>query len=108
MVKLSKSAGLFMFAGTAMFLTACSNSEVKQALQSGIILKNMDTTAVPGNNFTEYVNGTWMKNTKIPSDKARYGVMDIINDQAQEDVKSLIEQAAKGDAKDGTDEQKIG
>ncbi len=108
MVKLSKSTSLLMFAGTALFLSACSNSEVKQALQSGVILKNMDTMAVPGNNFTEYVNGTWMKNTKIPSDKARFGVMDMINDQAQEDVKALIENAAKGEAKDGTNEQKIG
>jgi putative endopeptidase len=108
MIKLSKSTGLLMFAGTALFLTACSNSEVKQELQSGIILKNMDTTVVPGNNFTDFVNGTWMKNTKIPSDKARYGVMDMINDQAQEDVKALIENAAKGAAKDGSDEQKIG
>ncbi|MFA4871214.1 MAG: M13-type metalloendopeptidase [Pedobacter sp.] len=108
MVKLSKSTSLLMFAGTALFLTACSNSEVKQDLQSGIILKNMDTTVVPGNNFTEFVNGTWMKNTKVPSDKARYGVMDMINDQAQEDVKALIENAAKAEAKDGSDEQKIG
>ncbi|WP_316817769.1 M13 family metallopeptidase [Pedobacter nyackensis] len=108
MIKLSKSTGLFMFAGTALFLSACSNSEVKQELQSGIILKNMDTTVVPGNNFTEYVNGSWMKNTKVPSDKARYGVMDIINDKAQEDVKALIENAAKGEAKEGSDEQKIG
>lgn len=108
MIKLSKSTGLFMFAGTALFLSACSNSEVKQELESGIILKNMDTTVVPGNNFTDYVNGSWMKNTKVPSDKARYGVMDIINDKAQEDVKVLIENAAKGEAKDGSDEQKIG
>ncbi|MEQ7800733.1 M13-type metalloendopeptidase [Pedobacter sp. ASV1-7] len=108
MIKLSKSTGLLMFAGSALFLTACSNSEVKQELQSGIILKNMDTTVVPGNNFTDFVNGAWMKNTKIPSDKARYGVMDMINDQAQEDVKALIENAAKSEAKDGSDEQKIG
>lgn len=108
MIKLSKSTGLFMFAGTALLLAACSNSEVKQELQSGIILKNMDTTVVPGNNFTDYVNGTWMKNTKVPSDKAHFGVMDIINDKAQEDVKALIENAAKGNAKDGSDEQKIG
>jgi putative endopeptidase len=108
MIKLSKSTGLFMFAGTALFLAACSNSEVKQDLQSGIILKNMDTTVVPGNDFTDYVNGTWMKNNSVPSDKARYGVMDIINDKAQEDVKVLIENAAKGVAKEGSDEQKIG
>ena len=108
MIKLSKSTGLFLFAGTVLFLGACSNQETKQELGSGVILKNMDTTVVPGNNFTDFVNGTWMKNTKVPSDKARYGVMDIINDKAQEDVKALIENAAKSGAKDGSDEQKIG
>lgn len=108
MIKLSKSTGLFMFAGTALLLSACSNSAVKQELQSGIILKNMDTTIVPGNNFTAYVNGSWMKSTQVPSDKSRYGVMDIINDQAQEDVKALIENAAKNAGKEGSDEQKIG
>nr|WP_121270784.1 M13 family metallopeptidase [Pedobacter schmidteae] len=108
MIKLNQSKGIFLFAGTALFLAACSHSEVKQDLQSGILLKNMDTTVVPGNNFTAYVNGAWMKSTQIPSDKARYGVMDIINDKAQEDVKEIIEAAAKNKGKEGSEEQKIG
>ena len=108
MIKLNRLTGAAMFAGTALLLAACSNSESQQELQSGIILKNMDTTASPGNNFTEYVNGTWMKSTKVPSDKARYGVMDIINDKAQEDVKALIENAARNKSKEGSEEQKIG
>lgn len=108
MKKINRSIGLSVVAGTVLFMTACNSSETKKELQSGIILKNMDTTVVPGNNFTEYVNGTWMKNTKIPSDKASYGVGSMVNDKAQEDVKAIIENAAREKAKDGSEEQKIG
>lgn len=108
MIKMKKSIGIPMVAGSMLFLAACSNSDTNKELHSGIILKNMDTTAAPGNNFTEYVNGTWMKNTKIPSDKASYGVGAMVNDKAQEDVKAIIENAAKGSANEGSDEQKIG
>lgn len=80
----------------------------KEELLSGVILKNMDTSVKPGDNFDAYVNGTWIKNNKIPADKASYGIDQIINDKAQENVKEIIENAAKGDFADGSNEQKIG
>jgi putative endopeptidase len=93
---------------TAMLsLVSCSNKDSTE-LRSGIILKNMDTTVNPGNNFTQYVNGTWVKNTKLPADKSSYGAGSIVNDEAQENVKAIIENAAKANGKDGSEEQKIG
>ena len=80
----------------------------KEELTSGINKKNMDTKVNPGDNFANYVNGTWLKTTKIPADKSSYGAFDLLYDQSQKDVKAIIENAAKGNAADGTDEQKIG
>ncbi len=80
----------------------------KESLVSGINLKNMDTKVNPGDNFYDYVNGTWLKNNEIPSDKAYYGSSTLINDKAQEDVKAIIENASKGKFAYGSDEQKIG
>lgn len=80
----------------------------KEELTSGINKKNMDTKVNPGDNFADYVNGTWLKNTKIPADKASYGAFDMLYDQSQKDVKAIIEDAAKSNAADGSDEQKIG
>src|SRR6476660_4611373 len=80
----------------------------KEELTSGINKKNMDTTVKPGDNFAAYVNGTWLKTMKIPADKASYGAFDMLYDQSQKDVKAIIEEAAKSNAADGTDEQKIG
>ena len=80
----------------------------KEELTSGINKKNMDTKVKPGDNFANYVNGAWMKTMKIPADKASYGAFDMLYDQSQKDVKAIIEEAAKSNAADGTDEQKIG
>lgn len=93
-----------ILATAVVLLSACSQKE----LSSGINVKNMDTLVKPGDNFASYVNGTWIKNTKIPADKASYGAFDILYDQSQKDVKTIIEEAAKSNNAEGTDEQKIG
>lgn len=104
-----KSYGAALLAGTVLLMASCNSgdSNESKALKSGILKQNMDTTVNPGDDFMAYVNGTWLKNTKIPADKARYGVGAIINDKAQEDVKAIIENAVKTGGKDGSEEQKI-
>ena len=80
----------------------------KEELTSGINKKNMDVKVKPGDNFANYVNGTWLKTMKIPADKASYGAFDKLYDQSQKEVKAIIETAAKSNSSAGSDEQKIG
>lgn len=108
MIKTLKITAFSMPAMILLMIGACKQPKADEELQSGILFKNMDTTAIPGNDFTEYVNGSWMKNTKIPPDKSSYGVGSMVNDKAQEDVKAIIEQAAKGNPTVDSEEQKIG
>jgi putative endopeptidase len=89
----------------ALVMASCAK---KEELTSGINKKNMDTKVKPGDNFDSYVNGAWQKTMKIPADKSAYGAFDMLYDQSQKDVKAIIEAAAKSNAADGTDEQKIG
>lgn len=91
-----------------LLLGAFNTSEKSDLLLSGINKENMDTSAKPGDNFDAYVNGTWLKKTKIPDDKASYGVGYMVHEKAQEDVKAIIEASAKGDFAPDSDEQKIG
>jgi putative endopeptidase len=107
MIKKPTALGIAVIAAALLLFFSCSKTEKKE-LYSGVILKNMDTLVKPGDNFTAYVNGTWMKKTHIPADKSYYGAMDIIGDQAEKDVRAIIEESAKGDFKDGSNEQKIG
>lgn len=83
-------------------------AEQELAMKSGILNQNMDLSVRPGDNFFNYVNGTWLKKIEIPADKASYGSFAILADEAQEDVKAIIDTASQGDYADGSDEQKVG
>ena len=90
----------------ALVLGSCKKSDEHMA--SGVIRKNMDTLVKPGDNFDAYVNGTWIKSHKIAADKSSAGAFEDLLDKSQDDVKQIVETAAKANGKDGSDEQKIG
>lgn len=97
---------ILFFALIGLLINSCNKSQ--PLLHSGVILNNMDTLVSPGDNFHLYVNGGWIKKQEIPADKATYGITEILDDQANENVKIIIEEAAKGNFKTGSNEQKIG
>jgi len=99
---------LSLLALTLLLICSCGKSDKNEDLHSGVILKNMDTLVNPGDNFTAYVNGAWVKKTSIPADKSSYGVGEMVQDKAEEDVKAIIEESAKGKFENGSNEQKIG
>lgn len=68
----------------------------------------MDTSVKPGDDLFRYMNGTWLAETEIPADRASYGGFAVLRDEAQENVKTIIEESANGDFATGTDEQKVG
>ena len=69
--------GILLLGATTLF-NSCEN---KSELKSGISKENMNLKVRPGDNFEEYVNGTWLKNNKIPADKSSYGVFDMLIDK---------------------------
>ncbi len=78
------------------------------ALRSGIDLEHMDERVRPGDDFFTYVNGKWLAKTEIPADKPSFGSFEILREQAQEDVRKIIEASVSGDYPVGSDEQKVG
>ena len=73
----------------------------------GFDLSGMDTSVKPGDDFFEYVGGTWIKNTEIPADKTNYGSFTALRDKAEADVKATIEENAKGQHEPGSAGQKV-
>ena len=55
----------------------------------------MDTSVVPGNNFYQYANGTWARNTAIPADKSNYGMFTVLEDLSRQRTRQMIEDQAK-------------
>ncbi|MEZ2415136.1 M13 family metallopeptidase [Muriicola sp. E247] len=98
-----------ILAVTLLVFTSCkSDGKEEKELTSGVLTQYMDTLVKPGDNFTAYVNGTWVKNTPIPDDKASYGVGYIVHEESEDNVKKIIEESSEGDFPAGSDEQKVG
>ena len=57
----------------------------------------MDRSVKPGDNFFQYANGTWAKNTPIPEDKSNYGMFTLLDDLSRDRTRGLIEEASKQD-----------
>lgn len=55
----------------------------------------MNRSVAPGDDFFEYANGAWAKNTPIPADKARYGMFNVLDDLSKERTRTIIEEQAK-------------
>ncbi len=74
----------------------------------GVDLTARDLSVKPGDDFNLYANGTWIKETVIPSDRSRWGAFDVLRERSTERVRIIIEDLAAMEAAAGTDEQKIG
>lgn len=93
---------------TLVTISIISCSGPKQN-KSGVELENMDTSIRPQDNFFRFVNGNWILNNQIPSDRARWGSFDELREMADKHVLEIIqEKAALSDASLGSDAQKIG
>ena len=73
----------------------------------GIDLDGMNRNAKPGDDFFEYVNGSWAKNTPIPADRSNFGVFHGLRDLSEARVRQLVEGYALGDPARGGDAAKI-
>ncbi|PZU46646.1 MAG: peptidase M13 [Microbacterium sp.] len=75
-------------------------------LRSGIELSELSAGIRPQDDLFRYVNGSWLERTEIPDDKARWGSFHLIAEQAEKDVRAIIEEST--DAGPGTEARKIG
>jgi putative endopeptidase len=67
----------------------------------------VDLKANPGDSFFDFASGRWDARTVIPADKFRFGVFDALAEKTLEQVRAIIEDAARSPAPD-TDGGKIG
>jgi endothelin-converting enzyme/putative endopeptidase len=81
---------------------------VAPELVSGIDKSGFDESVRPQDDFFDYVNGTWVRDTEMPADRARWGTFDALGEQSNADIRALVEEvSATQDVQEGTPSQKI-
>ncbi len=75
---------------------------------SGIALGHMDSSIRPQDDLFRFVNGGWMKSAEIPSDRSSYGAFYWLIENAEQQVREIIEGLAAEKQPVGSIGQKIG
>ena len=65
----------------------------------------MDKSVKPGDDFWAYVNGTWNKTHQIAPDHSREGPFVTLSDEAEKDVRQIVEQLSNDPNRDHLGQQ---
>jgi endothelin-converting enzyme/putative endopeptidase len=90
-----------LFAATLLALPLAATA------QHGVQPSHMDTSAVPGDDFYTYANGSYLTHTEIPADRTSISGFSTLADIVNKRVAAIIEATAKSNPAPGTDAKKI-
>src|SRR5690606_35426811 len=75
-------------------------------LPSGLAVSEFTPAIRPQDDLYRHVNGAWLEAADIPADKARWGSFHLLAEQAEKDVRAIIEESRN--AEPGTLARKVG
>jgi putative endopeptidase len=88
-------------------VTACAGAP-PAPLKSGLTLSGYDRQVRPQDDLFTFANGQWLRSTQIPADRSRYGAFQMVDDQAQQHLRSIVEDSAARHGPAGSPDQQIG
>ncbi|HSD06637.1 M13 family metallopeptidase [Flavobacterium sp.] len=107
MKKTNAKYGFFVIS-TLLGITVsqAQNSTIQK--EPGINLSYMDSKIKPSENFFQFVNGTWLGKTEIPSDRTTWGSFNELRKKTDEDALAILNEASKNPKyKSNTDQGKV-
>ena len=98
--------------GAIALLAGCAVEDTKPQRTGpalGFDPEDFDASVRPQDDFYAYINGRWLSATEIPAEWSSYGVMQILYEETEQQLRELIEEAVNRERKsDGSEIQKIG
>ncbi len=88
-------------------LSGCAGPK-EAKVSTGINLANLDTTAVPGNDFFRFACGGFNDSHPLTAEYSRYGAFEMLIEDNQRQLKEMIEGFASKENPAGSQGQKIG
>lgn len=73
-----------------------------------LLRAHMDTAVDPGVDFFEYANGAWLARHPIPPTDSWWGIGKVVQEQLNDRLRAINEQAAASAAPAGSEQRKVG
>ena len=90
-----------------MMMIAAMPIGVDAQTKSGLVMSNLDKTAKPADDFYQFATGGWQKNNPLPAAYSRYGSFDVLTENNNKKINSILSELQKKSYKKGTIEQKL-
>ncbi|SHL33748.1 M13 family metallopeptidase [Flavobacterium saccharophilum] len=80
---------------SAMFTFSAVEAQDAKPKEPGINVSYMNTKVSPSQDFFQYVNGTWLDKTEIPSDRTTWGSFNELIKKTDKDAMAILKEASK-------------
>lgn len=90
-----------------LFASASLTANAQAQLSSGIDLANLNNSVRPAEDFFRYACGGWMKRNPLPAAYSRFGSMDLMRQNNDKRVNSILSDLLKKNYPAGSTEQKL-
>lgn len=88
-------------------VSVVETKEDKVIKEEGLNLSYMDTSVRPQDDFSNYVNGNWMKTAEIPADKSSWGSFNALREDVDNASLEILKEVINGQYTAGSEGQKI-
>src|SRR6516164_6521018 len=95
-IVLGAALGLLVALRPAAGVAADQPSADRQSADrpSGIEMQYIDPSVRPQDNLYRYLNGKWLDGVQVPNDRPSYGTFNRLYDEAQDQLRAIIDSAA--------------
>ncbi len=87
---------------------AAASEPTSEPADPGFSVERMDLSVSPGADFNRFAAGKWYAETKIPSDKSRWGGFNELAERNWAALRTIVEDAAANPGEPGSVRQKVG
>jgi putative endopeptidase len=88
-------------------VTACTSTP-SAPLGSGLLLPGYDRQVRAQDDLFRFANGQWLRTTEIPPDRTSYGAFAALTDQAEQNLRTIVEDSVARHGAAGSPDQQIG
>ena len=75
--------------------------------KSGLVLADLDKTVSPATNFYQFATGGWQKSHPLPAAYSRYGSFDMLQENVNKQINTILTDLSKKKYQAGTNERKL-